>query len=270
MTGGSKTEPLELNYSTQPPSRRWLRTFVLLAGMIAVITAIRLARGPYERWQARRAYARQAAAWYAAASTHAGKSGQLKYSEVASDASLPGARRRVFANRPTDIIFRDKQLDLRPMSAWGGVPVLADDWPVVFTHERTSDVGVKRLIVVSYTGWKGATTLELQTDQVGRIDVGDYAGMYHLIRSDPGAVDMSAVPGAQGRLRLYDGQADPSDATRILIPFEAGGVTGRLVGVYAGGRSTSNDPAIARIERQATATVRWSVEVDPPATQPAR
>jgi hypothetical protein len=155
MSSGSKREPLELTYGTQPPSRRrWLQAFILLAAMLAAVFAIRGARDPYARWQARRAYVKQAAAWYAAASAHVGKPGQLKYSEVAADVALPGAQKRRYSDGTSDVRFPDDSLDLRPMFYSSGVPVLANDWGVLFKHARTSDVGVKRLLVVCMSGWR--------------------------------------------------------------------------------------------------------------------
>jgi hypothetical protein len=157
-SGSLQPPPPQLNYGAQPPSRRrWLLALVAVAAATAVCLGVLFARSAIARWQARRAYDRQAEAWYAAATARAGTPGKLRYSEVAADVAAGGGLVRRFADGRSDIYYPDPATDLRQAYADPGggapgrvpaMPILTRDWPIVFTHERTNSVGLTRLIMV--------------------------------------------------------------------------------------------------------------------------
>jgi len=250
--GASDRDAPQLEYGKQSSSRRrWLLAFVLLAAIVGSFAAVQSAREPLRRWQARRAYDRQARAWYAAAATRGGTSRELKYAE-AGPGSLGGS-----PGAATE--YRNFALDLTPAFDQNGLPALVS-WPVIFTQERTSAVGVKRLLVIVPSGWQG-TRFALQTIQVGLLPTGPNAGMIHMLTSDHALADFTGVA-APGELRLYEGAADPVDPAKFFIPFEAGDRRGRIEGTFAAPPASSPDPASAPVGAKANSLVVWSVAPD--------
>jgi hypothetical protein len=183
---------------------------------------------------------------------------------------------RGFSSGASDTFYADPVTDLCPMSTGADEPILTGDWPVVFTHERTNGIGVTWLFLVTVNGWT-AGKLSLQVDHVGRVPAGPLAGSFHTLRSSGSTLDVTRVSPQPGPLRVFEGRPDPADPSRFIIPIEVAGARGELVGTFIAGRSSSRDPAGARLEAEVNSRVVWSVATDdsaasatpPPTTTPA-
>jgi hypothetical protein len=104
----------------------------------------------------------------------------------------------------------------------------------VFMHERRDEVGgATRLIVM--TAWVVGSGSELQLKWAcadpargGRTFPKAYPTSMRIVQAGEGAFDVR-------ELRLFAGQADPSDAARFTIPYRYGGEDGVIRGVVHNG-----------------------------------
>ncbi len=125
--------------------------------------------------------------------------------------------------------------------------------PAIFLHGRRTPSGVQRLVAVQVSAM--ATP-----DQFNRLFLFPY--VHHTVfgRSSPsgknsGQLEMFLAP--TDRVRLYDGQPDPTDETHFTIDYDLNGQRGTVDGKLANDGTATLTPRTGKLSVSGR-TSRWS------------
>jgi hypothetical protein len=270
------TTPVELSYGRQAPAWRRRRYWIIAALVIAALLCGYFIRRQVSQWYYLWSYRREAARWYANALTWSEPPTKLKYTENPADADWPNGKfmRSYGTSGGSTLIgfksFGGASAERRPVFNGNGQPILAagPDDVMLFLHERTTPGGMKRLVAVRWphfdlTAPSGKSILGIDTNVIGL-----FKGDYRILKGNYRQMNMTGIADP-GEIRLFAGQADPSDASKFSIPFEARGRKGWIDGQFVDGQSFSKDPASAKIEAEINSGIELKVRIEQATTAPA-
>lgn len=164
--------------------------------------------------------------------TYIGPDSQVVYDERPSSMPRPGPVQRWWGGGKIGNHVFDA--DPAPPPPWRRFPMsrARDGVAVLFSHERISPLGHRRLVVVDLRLYRPRLDLLLRVPMATVIVPAGLTGEAGLVGINGQFINSPGFDydDAEKGLRFYAGQPDPADASHFTIKFEMGGRTGVIDG----------------------------------------